>query len=693
MGKLRRPLALASASVALALAPLQAGERGPSGARVPVLWAANDGQCAPAVRFQARTPGLVASVVPDGLLLDLDGAVLRLRFLGADPEARVEGSEPRAARVHYLSGACTVRDGATFGRVRVLGLYPGIDLELYDREGVLEYDLVLAPGADATRLALALEGAESLVVDEDGALVATCAGRSLRQRAPLAWQVGPDGVRAPLACEWRRLESGAHGFALGALDPAARVVIDPVLTYGTHVGGSNADQATALVVDEQGNVYVTGWARSVDFPRMPEGRGSAARGKEAVVFKLGPDGRELVWSTTLGGRGDDAGMAIALTPAGEVVVAGTTESDDFPTTDNAFDEESSGSADGFVVKLALDGSQVLFSTFLGGSAEDVLTGLALTEGGQVTLAGTTRSRDFPVSSSSYGVEPRGRDAFVTRLDPDGERMVFSARIGGTDDDEGRAVAVDADGATYLTGRTVSHDFPTTLGALDRERSSVDAFVLKLSAGGRTLLYSTFLGGNGQDEATAIAVDGERRVVVAGWTQSLDFPFDADKHAPGRKDGFAVRLSETGNALLWAAPLGGGSADEALGVTLDPLGTAWVVGRTRSGDLATTRDAHQPRLAGAADAFLVGLSTTDGKTVYATFLGGEGDDELCAVHAEPSGSSLAVGGSSSGIPLEQRGALAGKKRGPSDAFVLRFDPRLSTPITPARPTQAGLGFGF
>lgn len=691
MGKIRRPLALTVVPFALALAsvPARAEE---AALRVPILFAANAGQCAPPVRFQARTSGLVASVVADGLLLDLEGAQLRLRFVGADAQARVEGLEPRTARAHYLSHARATRDVPTFARVRVSGLYPGIDLELYERDGALEYDLVLAPGADAGPLSLALEGADELVIEADGALVATVAGRSLRQPAPLAWQILPDGTRAPLACAWQRGTDGRFGFALGVRGADAQTVIDPVLTYGTHVGGSSADQATALFVDEQGCVYASGWARSVDFPHTPTDNG-ATRGKEAVVFKLAPDGRELLWATTLGGRGDEQGLALAVTPAGEVVVAGITDSPDFPTTDNAFDETPSGGTDGFVVKLAADGSRLVFGTLLGGSAEDALAALALTEGGQITLAGTTRSRDFPVSSSSYGIEPRGaRDAFVTRLDPAGERLVFSARIGGSEDDEARALAVDADGATYLTGRTLSHDFPTTLGALDRERCGVDAFVVKLSPGGRTLLYSTFLGGSGQDEGNAIAVDAQRRVVVAGGTQSLDFPFDADRRVPGRKDGFAVRLSETGNALLWATPIGGRSADEALGVTLDPLGTAWVVGRTLSADLALTRDAHQPRLAGAADAFLVRLSADEGRTLYATFLGGEGDDELCAVHADRSGTSLAVCGSSTGLSRESRGPLAGKRRGPADAFVLRFDPRVSAPITPTRPMQAGLGFG-
>ncbi|NOT31420.1 MAG: hypothetical protein HOP15_13315, partial [Planctomycetes bacterium] len=618
MGKFQRSLVPVSAAFALMLAPplalagdsgQGAGQGASSRLDLPVLFTANQGQCAPEVLFQVRVPGATASVLADGLYFDLDGAGLRLRFVGAGVGAgtRAEGREPKSARAHFLGGARATRGVETFGSVRLIDLAPGVDLELHARRDRLEYDLVLAPGAEPDDLELALEGSETAWIDADGALCVTLAGQVLSQPTPVAWQLSSDGRQTPVSCAWRERAGGRFGFALGARASGATLVIDPVLVYSSHVGGSNADAASATFVDEDGAVYVAGWARSTDFPGLGA-RAGALNGKEAVVFKLAPDGRELVFATYLGGRGDDAATALLVDRDGQVLVAGNTASDDFPTTAQALDRSPSGGADGFVAKLAADGSTLLFSTLLGGSAEDNVSGLALTAGGLITLAGTTRSRDFPVSSASYSSEPRGgRDAFVTRLDPEGERLVFSTRLGGSDDDEARGLAVDAEGCTYLTGRTVSHDFPTTLGAFDRQRLGVDAFVAKLSGGGRTLLYSTFLGGSGQDEATAIAIDREQRAVVVGWTQSPDFPFGLGEVAPGRKDGFAVRLSDSGNALLLALPLGGGSADEALGVTLDPLGSAWVVGCTRSADFPVSRDAQRSRLAGPADAFLVGIS--------------------------------------------------------------------------------------
>lgn len=697
MGRIRFARAFVPAALWLGVA--QAQESAGSGAdapRVPIRFAPNAGQCDPAVRFQARVPGLVVSVLVDGLHLSLDGAEdggagLRLRFVGADPEARVEGLDPKTARASFFSSARVLRDLPTFAGVRLTGLYPGVDLELHESAGRLEYDLLLAPGADERRLELEILGSEACRVDARGVLLASVGGAELAQLAPVAWQEEPEGGRRALPCAWRRLANGHFGYDLSARDPRAAAVIDPVLVYGAHVGGSNADEASAVFLGELGSTYVTGWARSVDFPVSGQTIGPS-RGKEAVVFRLAPDGHELLWATSLGGRGDDRGMALQVTPEGHVIVAGVTQSDDFPTTENAFDRSASGGVDGFVLGLDGDGSTLLFATLLGGSAEDEIAGLALDDSGRITLAGTTRSRDFPTSSGSYCGEPRGgRDAFVARLDSSGERLLFATRLGGSDDDEARALAVDSEGCTYLTGRTLSHDFPTTLGALDRERCGVDAFVCKLSGGGRSLVYSTFLGGSGQDEGMGIAIDGGRRAYVVGWTQSLDFPFDADQRAPGRKDGFAVRLSATGNGVELALPLGGSSADEAMGVTIDAMGDAWVVGRTRSSDFPLTRDAWQGKLRGAIDGFLVRISSEKGAVTYGTLAGLEGEDELCGVHADRSGTGIALCGFSANIPVESRGPLAGKRRGPTDAYVLRFDPRSSAPATPSERVRAGLGF--
>lgn len=459
----------------------------------------------------------------------------------------------------------------------------------------------------------------------------------------------------------------------------------PVLVHHTHVGGSNADAAADVCADESGATYVAGWVRSLDFPAA-EAR-SPEDGRDAVVFKLSPDGRELLWTVTLGGRGDDEAVALALGPDGELVVAGTTHSPDFPTSRNAHDRAFAGGMDAWVARISPAG-ELQWSTLLGGRAEDEAADVALSRTGHITLVGTTRSGDFPTTSGAALHAPLGaRDVFVTRLDGRGENLLFSARLGGTQDDEARALAVDEDGACYVAGRTDSHDFPVTLAAQDREKSSLDAFVFKLSGGGRALLWSTFLGGGGQDEALGLALDGARRPWVVGWTQSNDFPDDA--RAGGRRDAFVVALSSTGNALESAQRFGGTSSDEALGVDVDLRGEVWVVGRTRSRDF-TARAGEPCALRGVADGFLLTLDE-QGHVRRATLVGGAGEEGLAAVSCEPSGGSIVLAGTALDLAREERGPLAGTKRGPEDALLLRFDPRLRAPRTPAGFTQAGLGF--
>jgi len=686
MGKVRRPLALFSLSLAPVLGASPGAQASAPPAGTPLFFVENRGQCASEVRYLARAPGLTAALLGDGFALALgDEAPLRVRFLGAAPDARATGSEALATRVHYLVGERSDwrRDLVGYARVRLVGLYPGVDLELYHGAGGLEYDLVLAPGAALDELALVVEGAR--VAPEGEGLRLGAGAESVLQRAPVAWQIEADGTRTALPCSWLPRADGSFAFDLAGRDPGRPAVIDPVLVYSTYVGGSGADQARGVFVDPDGQVYVAGWARSFDFPGAPLEPG-VRRGKEGVVFKLAAGGGELVYAAYFGGRGDDEACALRVDAQGQAHVTGTTQSADFPTTAHTFGRSHRGASDVFVLTLAADGASVLGSTLLGGTAEDEAVGLELLPDGSVVVAGTTRSRDFPSAFQALQPNARGgRDAFVARLDGELGALVCSTLLGGSDDDECRGLAVDASGNLYLAGRTLSHDFPTTEGAFDRHRCGPDAFVAKLGPEGGRLFYATFLGGSGADEAQAVAVDAEQRAVVVGVTRSSDFPFPPGAPAPALQDGFAVRLSTAGNALGYATRLGGASADEALGVCLDPFGAAFVVGRTRSADFPVRDGFGRARLEGAEDGFLVELSAEAGAPVRAGLLGGAGEDELCAVHLDAMGGGLAVAGWADGIALEQRGPLTGKRRGPADALVVRLDPRAPPPTPPALPT--------
>lgn len=696
MGIRRSSVATTLIGLAFAFAEPGAAAQRPVEPATPLFFVPNEGQLDAEVRFQARVPGMCASVLADGFVLELasdagEARALRVRLEGAAGPTTVAGLEPRAGRVHFLTGGEPegwTSDVPTYSRVRIAGLRPGVDLELYERDGRLEYDLVLAAGADPAGLVLALEGAERAWIDERGVLACELGGAVLLQRAPLAWQPTETGERRAVACAWRALGDERFGFALEGVDRGAPLIVDPVLVYTTHVGGTNADEARSVAIDDEGAVYVTGWTRSGNFPlgRMP--LDSTPKNREGVVFKLSSDGRELVWATYFGGAGDDEGRSIQVDDEGRVYVAGQTSSRDFPIAGKPCQRESRGGSDAFALCLAPDGASLSYATFLGGGLDDGAEGTDLGADGRLYVVGTTRSRDFP--TGYQGLEKRtqgGREVFALLLDAHGA-LLAGTLFGGSEDDEGLAIDVDVNGCVYLAGRTVSPDFPTSEGAFDRSRSKSDAFVVKLDRACGTLLYSTLLGGSGHEEARGIAVDDQRRAVVCGWTDSDEFPAgERGTRAanPGRRDAFVAQVSESGHALLAVCTIGGGGADEAHGLVLDGRGGVWVVGQTSSRDFPGVSAER-----GGTDAFLVGFDAATWASTSTETFGGAGDDVLTSARLDPSRRKLALGGWADDLPLERRGPLAGKKLGPSDAMVLllELESPPTAPIVGAARSAAG-----
>jgi len=645
--------------------------------QLPLVFAENRGQFAPEVCFQTRVPGLTVNVLKDGWSLHgQDGVALRVRFEGAVASARPLGLDPLKGVANYISGR--EEDGWVLGapmfeRVRIEGLRPDVDLEMFETGGRLEYDLLVGPGGEPGEIVFALEGVEESRITPDGALVAVCNGREIRQRRPRSWQIHAHGLREELPSSFRQVGKNRYGFTVEGRDPLLPLVIDPLLLYSEFVGGSSADEAHAVAVGEDGAVYVVGWAKSSDFP-LAEAR---RRGKDAVVFKLDAAGEAIEYATYLGGENDEEAHAVEVNAAGEVFIVGETRSEYFPTTEDAFQDRRAGGYDVFALRLSADGGALLYSTFIGGRSDDSAHGLAVSEG-NAYIVGTTRSGDYPTSAHAVQSERQGgRDAFVTKLDSEGRILIYSTLLGGLRDDRGFDVAVDDGGRAYVTGRTESADFPTTRNAFDRTKNSADVFVSKLAAGGGTLVYSTFLGGSGQEEGRSIAVDDEGQAYVVGWTQSHDFPItmDALQRRCRRRDGFIMRLSASGGALGYSTFYGGAGNDEALGVTLDAAGSPWFVGHTWSGDLPISRDAAQERPGGGRDAFLASLDPRSGVLSFGTYLGGKGDETALSVRLQPGTPNVVLAGWADDIPRDEQGVMAGGARGPSDALVARYEPGL------------------
>jgi hypothetical protein len=465
------------------------------------------------------------------------------------------------------------------------------------------------------------------------------------------------------------------------------------LLASTFLGGSAWDSATALVLDGQGNVYVAGETGSADFPTMAGAYdGSYNSGdRDAFASKLSGDLGSLLTSTFLGGSDWDVATALALDGQGTVYVAGYTSSTNFPTTLGAYDGSyNGGDRDAFASKLSGDLGSLLTSTFLGGmfgNGNDVANSLAISSQDTVYVAGWTGSANFPTTAGAYdGVFNRGfRDAFVSRLSSDLGSLLASTFLGGSDWDVATALVLDGQGNVYVAGETWSANFPTTAGAYDRTYNggARDAFVSKLSGNLGSLLASTFLGGSDWDSATALALDGQGNVYVAGDTYSTDFPTTAGvydrAYNGGGSDTFVSRLSGDLGGLLAGSFLGGSLPDSATALALDGQGNVYVAGWTDSANFPTTAGSYDGSFNGS-DGFVSKLSGELRSLVASTFLGGSIDESATALTLDGQGNVYVAGETSStDFPTTLGAHDRTYNGGGSDVFVSRLSGDLGSQL--------------
>ncbi len=669
--------------------------------QLPLSFEANAGQTDPKVDFISRGSGYALFLTSREAVLALRaastspttgdgrneheataGAVLRMKFVGSEAKPRVAGQEELPGKVNYVVGndRRQWRTGiSTYAKVAYQNLYPGVDLVYYGNQQQLEYDFIVGPGTDPEIIALSFEGCDQLEIDAQGELVLHASGGEIRQRKPSIYQE-VDGVRHEVAGSYKLKNRNTVGFQLADYDASRPLVIDPVLVYSTFLGGSRNDQSREITVDAAGNAFVTGFTDSPEFPSTVGAFDTTHNGNlDVFVTKLNPDGSALVYSTFLGGGGDDFGFGIAVDATGNAYVTGRTGSPDFPTTVDAFDTTHNGNFDVFVTKLNPSGSApLIYSTFIGGHSLDQGNSIVLDTSGSVYVTGETLSSEFPTTVGAFDTTHNGViDAFVTKLNASGSALVYSTFLGGSSSDFGSGIAVDTAGSAYITGFAFSPDFPTTVGAFDTTHADpADAYVTKLNPAGSTLVYSTFLGADGTDLGLGIAVDVSGSAYVAGATVSPDFPttvgaFDTTHNSDGTFDAFVTKFNASGSALVYSTLLGGVDVDEVNGIALDASGSAYVTGITLSPDFPTTIDAHDTTYNGNIDAFVAKLNASGSALVYSTFLGGTDNDFGFGIAVDTSGSAYVTGDTSSPEFPTTVGAFDTTHNGAIDAFVTKI----------------------
>jgi len=626
--------------------------------------------------FFARGPGYEARFESSGAVQITGGAEarahVRMSLVGGRPRPKVSPLDPLPGKVQYFLGSGPRQwrtNVATFGGIRFEGVYKGVDLTYHGRSRELEYDLILVPGASHSQIRVRIEGAEKMRVEANGELAFSAGGIEFRYLRPRAYQTR--GGRQ-LDVSVRYVPTGdVVRFQLDGVDSNLPLVIDPVVTYTTLAGGIGDDRAAAIAIDGSGYAYVAGTTWSSAFGTST---GQTRATPDAFVMKLDPTGSTAVYTAFLGGTASTSASGIAVDSAGNVYVAGTTLSTTFPTTSGAYRTTSDGQHDGFITKLDPTGSTLLYSTYLGGSGDDFVTGLALTASGEAVVVGYTTSLNFPVVSGAVQQTYAGNfDGFIARLNSSGTALSYGTYMGGTGNDTVNGVALDSGGNIYVTGQTQSADFPT----LNPVQSCIsgginaDAFVTKLSTAG-SLVYSTCLGGTGSDIGTAIAVDSLGNAYVAGATSSTDFPATAGSCQGlnrGEYDAFVASIAASGSALRWATYFGGSAIDTATGIALDSAGDVYITGYTRSTDFPVASFPQGP-YHGGSDGFVAEFSAGGAAVSYSGMLGGSADDEATAIALDSVGDAYIAGYTLSTDFSATLGGFQTFLAGSVDAFITR-----------------------
>jgi hypothetical protein len=647
----------------------------------------------------------------------VEQSVLRMKLVGANPEAAVTGMDEMVTKVSYFVGSDPSKWHAilpAFSRVRYSEIYPGIDLVYYGNQRQLEYDFVVTPGADCRHISLAFEGAEKVEVEEaSGDLLLHTSLGVLHQHQPQIYQE-VNGARRMIPGRYVKRTGGEVGFTVASYDRDKTLVIDPTLAYSTFLGGSGATQGTlrgedgnAMAVDGAGNVYVTGLTTSPDFPITPGSYQATYPGSTcAYVTKLNPSGTALVYSTYLAGA---SAFGIAIDGSGSAYITGVAVSP-FPTTPGAYQptNHAGGLGNAFITKLNPSGTALVYSTYLGGTGAsdpsritggDVGNGIAVDPSGNVCLTGTTYSQDFPTSPGAFQTTNKANNAlnrrtiFVTRLNSTGTALIYSTYLGGTALEGSSGVAVDASGNAYVTGDTDSTDFPTTPGAFKTTFPGFrSGFAAKVNPSGTALVYSTYLGGSasGGTRPRAITIDGSGNAYLAGQTQSSNYPTTfgsfSKSYCGGFSDAFVTKLNADGSALVYSTYLcgsnfaGGDNADDAFGIAVDTAGNAYVTGYTNSDTFPITPDAYQTKCAGVSDAFLTKIDPSGATLLYSTFLGGaQFDQGYAGVGVDNAGHAFVAGLTGSPEFPATPGAFQTSHHGGDDVFIAKFDFSATAPI--------------
>lgn len=629
--------------------------------------------CKPAAASRDRKETLVAQKVADAQdIQPRTAAVLRMKLMGANPGPVMSGLDELPGKSNYFIGNDPSKwrtDVPNYARVEYHDVYPGVNLVYYGNQSQLESDFVVAPTADPSAIKLQIEGADKVELDARGDLILHTTSGEARLKKPHLYQE-VEGSRVVISGGYVTNENHMS-FWVGEYDTSRRLIIDPVLYYVNLGGIDSRDRVNDMAVDAAGNVYITGYTHSYNFPLTPNPFQSnahwAAYYPNAFVTKLNASGTALIYSTYLGGYEGDEGNGIAVDDSGNAYVTGYTSAGDFPLA-NPLQGTFGGIDDAFVTKLNGEGNTLIYSTFLGGSdlegSGDMFdinertrdSDIAVDSFGNAYIVGSTQSLNFPTTPNAFqtikAVDSYNDDAFITKLNASGTALIYSTYLGGNSHDVAKGIAIDANGNAFVTGVTgvAYSSFPTMNAFQSAYGGWGDAFVTKVNSSGSALVYSTYLGGASQEEGESITVDKSGNAYVIGWTTAASFPTfnPIQDFGGGQSDAFVTKFNETGNALIYSTFLGGGDTDKGFGIAVDETGNTYVTGGTSSTDFPTASPLQSAN-GGLWDAFVAKLNQSGSALTYSTYLGIGDGDEGYSIAVDQAGNIYVAGKTGTAAP--------------------------------------------
>jgi hypothetical protein len=654
-------------------------------ARLPLRFEENRGQSDPSVRFTARSAGTSLQLTARGPLFEVGSTPVEIGLVHANAKAAIEPLDRLPAMTDYMVGPREQwRTGiASFARIRYHEVYPGIDVVYYGNQNQLEYDFVLAPGANPDAIRMKFRGDVHVSLTADGDIALESGGAQVLQKAPAIFQ-----DNRKIQGRYTLLARNEVGFRLAKYDRKRPLTIDPILVYCTYIGTSGGDQVTAMKMVSGGLLYVTGFTTTGEFSTIDGAYSDHSLGLTdiflAIIDTTANGNFSLKYFSYLGGSGVDIPLAIDVNANGVAYMTGTTTSVDFPMAGNSVQTTSSAtSVLSFIAAIdpsGYGGSSLIYSTYLGGTTGNQSgNGIVVDKDGYIYTIGTTKATDFPLTTSAYAGALYGdQDAYLCKIDPNSSSMLYSTYMGGELADDGRAIAVGTNGMVYFAASTVSTQFPmegpgnrqTLSGPLDIVIGMMDM----TKFGTPSLVYSTYFGGSDIDEVRAIALDSKNNVIVTGYTLSTDLVITSDavqRNPGGNGDAFisVVNPNDPAHFMVYSTYFGGSQGEVAYAVKADAGGNIYFTGYTMSNDLFTV-GAPQPGWGGGIDVFITeikpGVAGRAG-IVFSTYMG-LGSTYVGSALALGSDGSVYVGGyGNMGLPNAPNGG--GYMGGGTDGFLI------------------------